>query len=246
MTPHKFALTVLMAATILSPLSAQAAPQEREVPVRVVGVNGNCRQELVPDQASLNMVAIAQHPKDLRVAVNDAVKIYEAARSKIQGLKLRDGEFTTSEYNVQPVYDWANNKQTLRGYQARIALRVSSTDIDRMGEVMALAADAKMQEVGMWQLIVSPNKFKEAQKACLATAVQDARNNAERMAQAAGAKLGPVLTMTQEGAFQPPAMPMVKMMRAEAMAGGDAVQAPSIDAGKQEITISVQASFLLE
>jgi uncharacterized protein YggE len=244
MAKTSFPLVVLLAAAVAAPI-AQAAPMERELAWRSVTVNGSCQKELTPDLASLNMVAMATNPKDLKAAANEAVKIYESARARIAALKLKDAEFTTSEYNVQPVYDWANNKQTLRGYQARIGLRVSSTEVERMGEVMAQATEAKMVDVGMWQLQVSPAKFKDAQKSCLASAVVDARNNAERMAQAAGAKLGNVLTMTQEGSAPPPVMPMYKTMRAE-MIAGDAAQAPGIESGKQDVTVTVQASFSLE
>ncbi len=227
-------------------MPAYAASHADQELVRSISVQGMCRKELVPDTAQLNMVALATNPRDLKAAVNEAVKIYEATRASLQKLKLKNAQFVTSEYNVQPIYDWNNGKQTLRGYQARIGLRVDSEDIDRMGDVMAVAAENNMKEVGQWQLVISPAQFQNASQNCLADAVVDARRNAEKMIAAAGGKLGKVLTLTQQGAFQPPIyQPMVRMMKAET-ATADNVVSPSIDAGKQDINVTVQASFEIE
>ena len=234
--PQKILLPLVF--VLLSPMLAFA---ESGDVVRSVSVTGTCHRELVPDKAQLNMVAQAINSRDLKSAVNEAVKSYEATRAQLQKLKLKDAEMTTSEYNVQPVYDWANNKQTLRGYQARIGLRFESSDIDRMGDVMAVAAENNMKDVGQWQLIISPAKYKQAAQECLAEAALDARANAEKMAGALGAKLGPILSLSQQGAYQPPVYPMARMMKAEAMSTD--VASPSIDAGKQEISISINASF---
>jgi uncharacterized protein len=233
-----FILSYLLLAMLPQLALADAVP-------RLINVSGDCQKSLVPDEASLTMTAQAMHPKDIRQALAEATRAYEQLRAKILALKLKDAELTTAEYSVQPVYDWANNKQTLRGYQARLGLRVATTEIDRMGDVIALAANAGMQDVGQWQLGIRPQKFREAQKSCLAEAVLDARNNAERMAQAAGAKLGAVQSLSQQGGYAPQPMPMVRAMKAE-ISMADGAPSPSIEAGKQDIQITVQASFSLE
>ncbi len=236
------ALTVAAA----SPHAATLINKDGDVIVRSVSVNGTCRRELVPDKAMLTMTAVAVNARDLKSAVAEAVKNYESARAQIQKMKLKDADISTSEYNVQPMYDWNNGKQTLRGYQARVGLKLETSDIDRMGDVMAIAAESNMKDVGQWQLIVSPDKYKQAAKDCLADAVADARSNAERMASAVGAKLGGVLSIAQEGApMQPPVYMQRAMMKAEAGMAADSMS-PTIEAGKQDINIGINASFMLQ
>ncbi len=211
---------------------------------RSVTVNGVCHKEIVPDRASLNMVSFAKHPTDVKAAVNSAVKAYEAVRAQVLRLKLKDGELTTSEYNIGPVYEWADNRQVLRGYQARIGLEVETSEIERMGEVMAIAADNNIKEIGAWILIVSQKKRQQVLQECLAEAVMDAKFNAEKIAAAAGVKLGHVINMTQDGNYAQPVM--MKHSFAREMTADAAAQAPSIEAGKEQITINVRANFGLE
>ncbi|TAH32597.1 MAG: DUF541 domain-containing protein [Alphaproteobacteria bacterium] len=238
------ALMVTIGLLASNPANAFTMQKSGDELIRTVAVQGSCRRELVPDKASLNMTAVATNAKDLKSAVNEAVRNYESARTQIQKMKLKDAELTTSEYNVQPVYDWNDGKQILRGYQARVGLRVETSEIDRMGDVMAVAADTNMKDVAAWQLVVSPEKYRLMAQECLSDAVLDARKNAEKMAGALGGKVGNVLSLSQQGMVQQPPMPMYNMMRAEAKA--DMAQAPTIEAGKQDINITVDATFALQ
>lgn len=243
---YQTALSLTAIALSAAPALAQEAPAKSADYVRSVSVSGVCQRSIVPDKSSLNMVAEATNPRDLKAAVNEAVKIYESAKTQITKLKLKDLELTTSEYSINPQYDWKDNKQVFRGYQARIGLRAETSDIDRMGEVMAIAASANMKDVGAWSLVVSPAKYKQVQQECLAEAALDARSNAEKMSAGLGVKVGPVISLSQNGAVQPPMpMPMARMLKAD-MAAAESVASPSIEAGKQDISVTVQASFLLQ
>ncbi len=239
------ALIVTIGLLAATPANAFTIQKSGDELIRTVSVQGTCRKELVPDKAGLNMTAVATHPKDLKTAVNEAVRNYESARAQIQKMKLKDAELTTSEYNVQPVYDWNDGKQILRGYQARVGLRVETSEIDRMGDVMAAAAEANMKDVAAWQLVISPEKSRLTAQECLADAVLDARKNADKMAGALGGKIGQALSLSQQGAAQPEPRPMYNMMRAEAKADM-AAAAPTIEAGKQDLNITVDAVFALQ
>ena len=75
---------------------------------------------------------------------------------------------------------------------------------------------------------------KQLERQAMTLAVQDARLNAETLAQAAGVRLGPVRSMSASGA--PPVMPMYRAK----MVMSDAAAAPpppegSYDAGRDEV-----------
>ena len=240
-----FTAVLLISLALATPSQAFGDSNRNDDLVRSVTVSGTCHRSIVPDKASLNMVAESVNPRDIKTAVADAVRNYESTKAQVTRLRLKDMELVTSEYNVNPIYDWNNGKQTLRGYQARIGLRVESSEIDRMGEVMGIAADNNMKDVGAWSLFVSPAKFKQVQSECLAEAAQDARSNAEKMASGLGAKVGAVIRLSQQGVQQAP-QPLYAsaMMERKGMAADAA--APSIEAGKQEINITVDATFLIQ
>lgn len=233
--------SLFIAAMLLAATPVQA--KNDDVFVRQISVSGNCYKEMIPDRGGINLVADITNTKDLKAAVDSATKIYESVKAKVNALKLKDLELTTSEYSVMPINEWENNKQIFKGYRARIGLMVQTSETGRLGEVTAIGAAEGVRDVGALQLFVSRAASKQAMQDCLSDAAIDARKNAERIAAALNVKLGDVLTFTQEGAAPPPMVPMVRnMMKAEAAMASDA-SGPGIEAGKQTLNLNVQASF---
>lgn len=237
--------TFLLAAFIASlPLAANAQTIARDgVLVKQISVPGTCFVDIIPDRGTITMTAEALSSKDAKFAVDEATRVYEAVRGKVQKMNLKDVELTTTEYTVYPEYIWEKEKQIFKGYRARIGLQVQSSEIGKIGDVATLGANEGMKNIGALQMIVSRAKQKQAVQDCLADAALDARKNAERIAGALGVKLGDVLSFTQEGAAPPPMLPMARNFKAEAMMAADAGQIAGVEPGKQTVTLNVQASF---
>jgi uncharacterized protein YggE len=68
-------------------------------------------------------------------------------------------------------------------------------------------------------------------------AVKDAQQKAQTLAQAAGVKLGRVLSITEGASYNPPPMPYGRAMAADAVAPGP------VQAGSLEIATNVEMRF---
>jgi uncharacterized protein YggE len=127
-----------------------------------------------------------------------------------------------------------------------MGLRVQTSEISRIGEVIELAAKHQIKHVEGLVTPLAPETLKREQEACLEEATQNAKSCAQKLASAAGAGLGQVLTLSENWSSMP--RPMMnyavrgKIMEADAMGAG----APQIEAGREQLSVTVQAAFELK
>jgi len=238
--PLQFALYTAVAA-VMSVLTASASDSR---PVRTVSVSGSCTRSIVPDRGSIRVTAEAQD-KELRSATRDAAKQYEAVRDAVKRLNLADAELTTTEYSVNEIREWEKDRQVSKGFRARMGLEVATSDIQKLGEVIAIASREGIRDVGALVSFVSRAKMRDEQAACLQAAARDAQSRAEKLAEALGAKLGEAIQIVEGGGGETEPRPR-PMMMARAMSVPDAEPAPGVESGKREITVTVSATFGLK
>jgi uncharacterized protein YggE len=228
----------LIALFVLCASSADASVE------RMVAASGTCTKAVVPDRGSLNVTANVQD-MDLQKASKKATDAYDKLKSAIQKLNLKDVEISTSEYDLSEVREWEKEKSVFKGFRARMGLSVTTSEIARLGEVISIAANQGLREVGSLRTFLSDKKSEDERANCLESAVDNARAKASRMAKAANVKLGRVLTINESGAsFPQPPMPRMEMAMAKGMAMDQASTA--VDAGTQRLSVSVDVTFGLE
>ena len=59
-----------------------------------------------------------------------------AIRARLAGFKLPDDAVRTMSVDMQPEFDWANGKQTLKGYLATNVIEVRLDDVTQVGDVV--------------------------------------------------------------------------------------------------------------
>ncbi|MES2767854.1 MAG: SIMPL domain-containing protein [Bdellovibrionota bacterium] len=207
---------------------------------RHVVVMGNCLKMVTPDRGSVEFYAESLN-NDSDKALKDATKTFENARDQVKKLNLKNLELSTLENSVQPENTWENNKTVFKGYRARIGLRVYTSDLGRLSEVTSKVSKSGIKNIGGLQTDISPAKLKEEQESCLAIAIENAKSKAEKMAKAASAKIGKVISIEEGGSEgAPPPRPMYAKgaMRTEA-------DIATIDTKDETISTNVRVSFEL-
>lgn len=223
-------------------LSSVGVVHAAEAP-RTVSVTGSCIRNVIPDRGAVNLTAESRDG-DAKRAQTTAARSYEAVRSKAVALKLADGELTTSEYSSEEVREWEKDKMVSRGFRTRIGLRVETSDTARLGEVMEIASREGIKQISGMQLFVSSKKLLDEKMACLKDAAEQARAKADTLAKSLGAKVGEVVLIQESSSpYSPGPMPMVSgMMAMDAM---ERSPAPKIEAGKVEVSMTVNVTFSL-
>jgi uncharacterized protein YggE len=199
------------------PAAAQQ-PTASERPVIVTMGEGVVKTAADRAWVSVAAESRARSPRDAQRANADAMA---AVLGRFKGAGLPADAIRTSGYDIQPEFDYANGKQTLRGYVARNSVEVRADDIARVGEILDLA-------VGSGATAVSGVRFdlkdrSAAEREALKRAVADARGRAEAAASGAGVSIDRVLRIEEQRGFAQEPRPL--MMKRESMVA-DAAETP--------------------
>jgi uncharacterized protein len=215
-------LTVLAA---VAPVAAQTPPPPSPAVIVTTG-EGVVKQ--APDRVWVTIAAEsrAKTAQDAQRMNADAMK---SVNDRIKAAGIPADAIQTSGYNLQPEFDYANGKQTLRGYVARNEVTVRVDDLAKAGDVIAAAVASGATNVNNVRLDLKDRDAAERQ--ALRLAVRDARQRADAAASGASVAVDKVIRIEEQReteVVRP--MAMKTMMRTE---GG--VAAPPIESGEIEV-----------
>lgn len=211
----------------------QAAPP----PVRSVSVSGAGSANLVPDIAYIYVGVHTEKPSAAEaVDENNAQteKMIEALRDF--GVAAKDIRTTNFSIWPQERYDQFTGTPTgEKTYIVDNTVYVTVRDLDKLGELLDTVIEAGANTVNSIQFDVADKS--EALKAARAEAVKDAEEQAQELTDAAGVKLGEVLTI---GFYDSQPYPVY-----DGKGGGGAVAeaAVPIQPGQLTFTVTVNVTY---
>lgn len=229
-------LASIVAGVLLTGTPAHA--QQVEQP-RTIGVGGQGEVRAEPDRATVTLGVESRKPK-LADARAEVAKTVEAVLKLTRELKVDPQLVRSTRINVQPEYNWSQqaNERNLIGYYVSRQVEVELHDLEKLGQLLERSTDLGVNQMGDPRL--DSSKRQDLVREALAKAVVDARQNAEVIAKAAGAKLGTARTINANTEFTPPPMPMVRAMAMEASAGKAAAPYQS---GEMTFTATVNVQY---
>lgn len=206
---------------------------------RTITVNGEGEVTSKPDMAVVNLSVVVQGRTVDDVTANGNERMSRVI-SALKGLGVSEDDIKTTDYRLNPEYVYPENgKATIVGYRLDQNVRVKVRDLTQVEEVLDQGVKEGANQVG--QISFEIDDDSEQRDQAREEAFADAREKAEKMAAAAGVRLGRVVTFSESGGFYPQPM----MYRAEA-AADQAVSAPSIEPGSQETAINVSVTYEIE
>jgi uncharacterized protein YggE len=238
-----FAFFVLVALVV--PAGASAAE-------RTVSVTATVEREVPNDTAEVRFSVSKERPgrgAALRV-VAQRMKAVIAAAQGIAG--VGPGDVTTGPVSVRRV-----EKGKRPVYRASEGVSVVTHQPEAAGELIAAGVAAGATGTRGPTFFVGDREA--AYNAALVEALEKAKTKAGLLASAAGASLGPAITITEGGAVTPineaaAAEPVSKCVAApegshgvsRSAAGASACAAPPVKPGRSTVTATVNATFALQ
>jgi len=218
---------LILAAVAAGPWPAQAAE-------KLVTVVGEGTVSVAPDTAVIR-IGVTTLGKTAREANEANARQMTAVLDAIKQSGIPDRDVQTSRLSVQPQYD-PNKGGTARltGFQVTNRLTVKIRDVGALPAFLDRAIAAGANEMSGIEFVVS--KQSRLLDQARDEAIADARRKAELYARAAGAKVGGVVSITDEGASPPP-RPVMQAMRAGAV---------PVAPGEQTLRAMVTVSYALE
>lgn len=194
-------LKTLSLSTALALLFAQSAYAQAQ---RTITVTGEGIVETNPDQAtiSLGVTTNADTAVAALAANSDAM---EKMMTQLAAAGVAAADLQTSNLSLNP--NWSgydsSSVQTIAGYVASNMLNVRVRDLDALGAILdAAVSDGANTMNGITFGLAEPNPVMNEARS---RAVADATSRATVLAMAAGASLGPIVSITEGGTYPGPA-----------------------------------------
>lgn len=211
--------------------------------VNSISVNSNEKVTVVPD--------IAQVEYSVRTEAGDAAacqqKNTEAVSQVIELLKtlnVDEASIQTSDYYMNPVYNYSGNTPRVTGYEAVTTLTVSDLPIDGLDEILSQSVSNGINTIR--SITYQASKYDESYQQALTTAVESAHRKAEALADAAGCQVGSVINIRETSGYSQERYSDYALTGRYAAAKQEMSMAMEDSAGIMPGEIQVEASIVVE
>lgn len=196
--------------------------------------------DVSPDQAIVSAGVVSQG-KSAREAMMANATLMTAVFDELTAAGIDRKNVTTSQLSLQPQYNYQDRRAPkIERYESRNTVTVKSDDLDQVGAMLDALVRAGVNNINQVQFTVKDPK--SARDTARDNAIAEAREKAKAMADAAGVKLGPLMSLNETSGSRPMPVPMMAM-RAEADFGGATTP---MSAGEQTLSVTVNMSYKIE
>lgn len=216
-----------------APALAQSTP--------TIAVTGQGEAAVAPDMAILSL-SVMREAATAREALDEANAAMRDVIEAMRGEGVESRDLQTSGLSIQPryVYPERSGEEGPRivGYQVSNTLTVRVRDIERVGQILDLSVTLGVNQGG--SILMTNDDPAAALEDARSAAVENARAKAETLAEAAGVRLGRVMSISEQ-MRQPDMRPLGAPPMAMRMAAEDA--SVPVEAGENTYRVNVDVSF---
>lgn len=235
---HMTRKCLALAAAAIVTLTTTATAQSRgDVPPLSIRVIGEASVTAPPDQAQIDL-AVTTRADTAKPA--SAANAEETARvlAELKRLIEPTGTTRTIGYSVQPEYRYPREgrEPQISGYVATNVIRVTTSQLDTVGDVIDLAIGAGANRVQRVRFRLKNEEAVYAQ--ALREAASRARSEADALASALGVRIQRVLSAVEESAAL---QPQLDTFRTAALAAESPVT--PVEPGMIEVDAHVRVTF---
>lgn len=192
-------------------------PEDEDV--YTLNVQGKSDFDVSPDQAVLR-IRVETQDVDAQKAQDQARVVANQVMSALKAEGVRSDEIETAEYNIQKVQEWNPElrKSEDKGYRVYNVLKVTTDDLDRVGDYLDAAVQAGANRIDSVDFQLSDSLEAEVKTEALQKAGSNARLKAQALADSMGVRLGRLRSVSEGMVnFQPYRMAVgdVALMSAE-------------------------------
>jgi uncharacterized protein len=232
----KYALIValfLMALT-LSACGSAALAQSEQPTTRTIQVTGSSQIFVTPDIARIT-IGVRAEDAEASAALQKNNTLAQLVIATIKGFAVEDKDIQTTNFNIYQRQDY-DDRGTITNttYVVENNVLVTVRDLDRLGSLLDQVVSSGANTVFGIQFDVADKNsaLSEARQA----AVNDARDQAEELAQAAGVRLGAVQSMQMSSGYPSPIYQDLRFATAEQAA-------IPISPGQASISVDISVVF---
>ena len=201
-----------------------------------ISVSGKGEAIGIPDIAKIQLGYSVEKYKVSDAQKDNSEKMNIVIEKLKKDYSIESKDIKTTNYNINPQYNWNEGKQLFRGYRVSQNLDIKIRDISKLSDILDLAGTLGLNQVGSLNFDID-NKDKLEQEA-REKAIKAAKEKAEALAEVAGLKLGKIVSFYENNGSSNDDNYRYLKMEDSAMSGG-----PSIEAGSSEIIINATIEY---
>lgn len=196
---------------------------------------GTGKVTIKPDIAYVN-AGIRVQSQSVKSAQEQINTIINKVSQSVKSLGVDGKDIQTTNYSVNPDYDYTQGSQKIKGYQASTTLAIKVRDIDKINSIIDSATQAGANEISGISFDVDDKQ--KAENEARQKAVDEAKKKAQDVSKIAGFKLGRIINYS-EGSYDLQPMPY-RALETTVAAQDLKTQ---VESGSQDITITVTLSY---
>lgn len=192
-------------------------------------------------------ISVQTEAREMEKAAADNAAKTDAVIEAIKALDIRDLKKKTANYRVTPKKDFKARPPVIRGYEVVNEIVITTEGFEpkelsaQVSKVVGTALEAGANMIRNIQFYINDRASLEKQGLRLAT--QEAVEQANVLAEAAGVRLGRIVSIST----QPIAVPFRgDMFKAAGRVAGDASMEPPIESGESSISVHVDVVHEME
>lgn len=196
-------------------------------------VEGKGILQVAPDMAIVSL-GVSTEDRQLQVAQRQNAEITARVINTLNSLGIPGKDIQTQSYGVEPVYDYIEGRQVLRGYQVVHLLKINVEPVQKVGEVIDRSVEAGANIVSSVSFTLKDPSYYYRQ--ALDAAITDAVSKAMVIGEKLQVKVQPtpIQLIEKRGAYPIPFTPtLVSAMQA----------VTPIQGGQLEVTAEIEAIF---
>jgi len=232
-TLKRYVVLIILGLIFLSACERETIimPSEELNQIRVAGT---ATVKTSPDIATAQ-IGVQTFSKEIEPAIDENNKKSEAVQEALRQQGVAEKDMQTVSFNVYPQRNYINNKpEEIIGYQVDNTISVVLRDLKTVGRALQAAITAGANNIsGVSFTLADPEPFRNEARV---KAIEDARQRASSMAEAAGIELGKVISITELS------QPGPIIVRAAYDKAAFENEVP-IQPGELELTMSVEMVF---
>lgn len=230
-------LFLAMATRVLLDVSALRyvglAPQTPDT----ITVVGEGKVTGVPDIATISFGVLSTGPRVADVQADNSKKVNNIT-AKMKSLGITAADMQTTQYTINPHYDYSDNKSVLTGYDVQQMLTLKIRDLAKISEIVGVVGELGANQVGgLTFTIDDPEVLRITARQ---RAISNARAKAEALAKAAGVRLVRVVSFNESFGDTPGP---INYLSKDALGMGGGPATPDLQAGSLDVTSNISLSY---
>jgi uncharacterized protein len=209
---------------------------------RTITVSAEGKITTKPDIARISLSVVSQG-KTVKVVTQDGNTKMTQVIESVKKLGVESKDITSSQYSLYPQYTYYDRKAPqIDGYSLTQEIQVKVRDLEKADDILEAGVSAGANQIG--QLTFDIDDPAAIKKQAREKAFETAKQKAKEMADAAGVKLGKVVTFSEGDSYYPPVYANYAMKAMDS--AGAAMPEASIEPGSKDVNLNVSVTYEIE